>query len=203
MVPNLVVGAAFPIFARAARDDQDRLAYGVSRVFQACVVFGGALFVALFLGAPFVIDVVAGADFEPSADVLRIQAAALMFAFPNSVLFYVLLTLRRYRILLALSSGVLAVNLLLAGILGSEWGAQGAAVATAAAEFGLTVAAYLAVRAVAPHVVPGLGVVPKVALAIGLATLLLADRAVAAARRLSPALVVYAAVVLALRAVPA
>src|SRR5439155_25802362 len=35
-VPALMVGAAFPILARAARDDHARLAYGVDRVFAAC-----------------------------------------------------------------------------------------------------------------------------------------------------------------------
>jgi O-antigen/teichoic acid export membrane protein len=202
VVPNLVVGAAFPIFARAARDDHERLAYGVSRVFQACVVLGGALFVALLLGAPFAIDVVAGSEFEPSGDVLQIQAVALMFAFPNSVLFYVLLTLRQYRILLVLSSGVLVVNVVLAGTLGAAYGAEGAALATAIAEFGLTVAGFVAVRAVAPHVAPGLGVVPKVAAAIGLSSLLLlAGLPPVVAAVVGSA--VYAAVVLALRAVPA
>ena len=60
MVPNMMVGAAFPIFARAARDDHDRLGYGVDRVFQASLVLGGLVVVALALGAPFAIDVVAG-----------------------------------------------------------------------------------------------------------------------------------------------
>jgi O-antigen/teichoic acid export membrane protein len=201
VVPNLIVGAAFPIFARAARDDQDRLAYGVERVFQACVVMGGLLFVALLLGAPFAIDVVAGEDFEPSADVLQIQAAALMLAFPNSVLFYVLLTLHRYGILLALSAGALVVNVALAAILGEALGAEGAAIATAAAELAALLAGYAAVRSLAPNVAPGLGVVPKVALAAGLASLLLLTG-------LTPFLaacagvVIYAGVVLALRAVP-
>ena len=33
-VPGLLVGAAFPIFARAARDDHARLGYALGRVFE-------------------------------------------------------------------------------------------------------------------------------------------------------------------------
>jgi O-antigen/teichoic acid export membrane protein len=200
-IPSLVVGAAFPIFARAARDDEDRLAYGVGRVFQACVVLGGLLFVALLLGAPFAIDVVAGADFEASDDVLRIQAAALMLAFPNTVLFYVLLTVRRYGILLGLSCGVLVVNVVLAAVLGSSQGAEGAAIATGVAELAVLAAGLVAVRRVAPRVAPALGVFMKVVPAMGLAALLLATElsSVVAA---SLGTLLYTAVVLVLRAVP-
>ena len=158
MVPNLVVGAAFPIFARAARDDQDRLAYAVGVSFRRawCWV---AFFVALFLGAPFAIDVVAGEDFQASDDVLRIQAAALMLAFPNSVLFYVLLTLRRYGILLGLSFSILVVNVVLAGPRRGlrRGGGRGR---DRGSELGL-VAGLVSVRAVAPRVAPGLGVVRR------------------------------------------
>jgi O-antigen/teichoic acid export membrane protein len=201
IVPNLVVGAAFPIFARAARDDHDRLAYGVDRVFQACVVLGGLLFVALLLGAPFAIDVVAGEDFAPSVDVLQIQAAALALAFPNSVMFYVLLTLRRYSILLGLSAGFLVVNVVLAAVLGDAEGAEGAAVATVVAELAGLFAGYVAVRSVAPHLAPGLAVVPKVVLAAGGGAVLLAS-GLSAFVAACIGVVVYAAIVLALRAVP-
>jgi O-antigen/teichoic acid export membrane protein len=203
LVPGLVVGAAFPIFARAARDDHERLRYGVERVFQASVVLGACLLVPFVLGAEFVIDVVAGDEFAPSADVLQIQAVALMLAFPNSVLFYALLSLSRYRALLVLSGGVLAINVLVAAVLGSELGAEGAALATVAAELMLVVAALAAVRRASPGLVPSLGVVPRVALAagLGLAIGLVPGLAPVVAATLGTA--VYVAAVLALRAVPA
>ena len=140
-VPNLLVGAAFPIFARAARDDHDRLSYGVDRVFQASVVLGGLLVVALSLGATFVIDVVAGDDFAPSAGVLRIQAVALMCSFATTTLFYALLSLRMHRAILFIACTVLVVNVVLAATLGAAYGADGAAYATLASEVvGLAVA---------------------------------------------------------------
>jgi O-antigen/teichoic acid export membrane protein len=202
LVPGLVVGAAFPIFARAARDDRERLRYGVDRVFQACLVLGGAVMVPLLVGAEFVIDIVAGDEFARSADVLRIQAVALMLAFPNSVLFYALLSLGRYRALLLLSGGVLAINVMLAAVLGSSRGAEGAAVATSAAEAFLIFAALIAVRRADPRLVPGLGVVPRftVAVALALTVLLIPGLAPLAAAAL--ATVIYAAAALLLGTVP-
>jgi O-antigen/teichoic acid export membrane protein len=173
-VPNLVVGTAFPIFARAARDDHARLAYGVERVFQASVALGCAALVGLVLGAPFVIEVVAGDGFEASADVLRVQAVALAISFVATPLTYTMLSLRMHGAILVLSSIALAVNLTAVAILGSSEGATGAAIGTVIAEVaGLSVAwAILARRN--RSVAPGVGVVLRVipalaaALAVGL-----------------------------------
>jgi O-antigen/teichoic acid export membrane protein len=202
LVPGLVVGAAFPIFARAARDDHRRLSYGVDRVFQACLVLGGCLLVPFLLGSEFVIEVVAGPEFGPAAEVLRIQAVALLLAFPNSVLFYALLSLSRYRALLLLSGGVLAINVAVAAALGSETGADGAAWATVAAELALLVAGLVAVRRASPELVPSLSSMPRLAVAVALALVvgILGLPSVAAA---SVGTAVYVAAVLLLRAVPA
>ena len=64
-VPQLAVAGAFPIFVRAARDDRERLAYGVGRMFHAMAVAGIGLGIVLALGASFIIEVVAGAEFAP------------------------------------------------------------------------------------------------------------------------------------------
>jgi O-antigen/teichoic acid export membrane protein len=169
LVPGLVVGAAFPIFARAARDDHERLAYGLDRVFQACAVLGGCLLVPLLLGAEFVIEVVAGDEFAASAPVLRIQSLALMLAFLNSVVFYTLLSIRRYRELLLLAGGALAISIALAAVLGSTSGAEGAAIATVVAELCALLAGLIAVRRAAPSLVPSLAGLPRVGLAVALA----------------------------------
>jgi O-antigen/teichoic acid export membrane protein len=165
-VPNLLVGAAFPIFARAARDDHDRLAYGVDRVFQASVVLGGLLVVALGLGATFVIDVVAGADFAPSAAVLRIQAVALMCTFAATTLFYALLSLRMHRAILLIVSTTLVVNVVLAAVLGSAHGSHGAAYAILGSELVGLVAAFVVLRRSHPSVAPRLAIVPRVGVAV-------------------------------------
>jgi O-antigen/teichoic acid export membrane protein len=154
VIPILLVGAGFPIFARAARDDRQRLAYAVQRSFEACVVAGGWVALVLVVGAPFVIDVVAGAEFAPAADVLRLQAAALFVAFAGAAFGYALLSLRRHRELLWLTGSALAVNLALVPIVGAPYGAEGAAVATLAAELVLTVGAAVTLRRVDPVLSP-------------------------------------------------
>jgi O-antigen/teichoic acid export membrane protein len=202
VVPNLMVGAAFPIFARAARDDHERLSYGVERVFQASLVLGGLLVVGLTLGAPFAIDVVAGDDFSPSADVLRIQAVALMCSFAATTLFYALLSLRMHRAILAIACTVLVVSVVLAATLGSAHGADGAAYATLASEvIGLAVALTVLARS-HRSVVPSLAVVPRVALAVGAAMLVTLIPGLPSVAAAAAGGLIYVTVVWAVGAVP-
>ena len=140
VVPQLLVGAAFPIFARAAQDDRERFAYATRRMAEAGLVFGGWLAVALALAAPFAIEVVAGDDFEPAASVLRIQALALVASFAAAVWGYALLGLRRHRELLLINLAALAWIGSLTALLTATHGAQGAAAATASGELLLALA---------------------------------------------------------------
>jgi O-antigen/teichoic acid export membrane protein len=75
------VTIAFPVLARAARDDRERLAYATSRLLDSALIFGGWLALMTFLCAPLAIHVVAGPKFEPSVDVLRIQSLAVLGSF--------------------------------------------------------------------------------------------------------------------------
>ena len=203
LVPSLVVGAAFPIFARAARDDHDRLRYGVDRVFGASTVLGGLVMVLLILGAPFVIDVVAGPDFGPSAGVLRIQALALALSFAATTLFYGMLSLRMHSGILVIASTVLVVNVALAAALGSAHGAVGAAWATVASELaGLLVALLLLARS-HRSIVPSLGVVVRVIVASGCALLVVLIPGLPSIAAAAIGGVVYAGLAFAVRAVPA
>jgi O-antigen/teichoic acid export membrane protein len=134
VVPQLLVGAAFPIFARAARDDRTRLRYALQRSLEGALIFGAATAVALVAGADLAIEVVAGPDFAPAADVLRIQAAALLLAFVNAVVGYALLSLGRYRALLAMATAALLAVAVLTPPLANSDGAMGAAMATVIGE---------------------------------------------------------------------
>lgn len=168
-VPNLVVGTAFPIFARAARDDHSRLAYGLGRVFQASVLLGMLALVGLALGAPFVIDVVAGPGFDPSVDVLRVQAIALAISFVATPLAYAMLSLRMHGAILVLSATALAMNITAVAILGSAEGAMGAAVGTVIAELAGLAVAWILIRRRTPGVAPGIGALVRVLPALGAA----------------------------------
>ena len=109
VVPQLAIGAAFPIFSRAASDDLDRLRYAVQRTFEASLLLGVLVAIGLGVGAAFVIAVVAGDDFAPAAAVLRLHAVALLAAFVGSVFGYALLAVRRHRAVLVMNAGALLV----------------------------------------------------------------------------------------------
>jgi O-antigen/teichoic acid export membrane protein len=202
-VPNLIVSGAFPIFARAARDDRARLAYAAGRLFDATLVVGGWVVLMLVVGAPLVIDIVAGSEFEPSVEVLRIQAAALLVTFAGAPLTYALLSLRRHRALLVITGAALAVNAVLVPVLATEHGANGAAAATLVAELVLTGCAALALARIDPALRPSLRVVLRAAPGFGLGCALLAVPGLPTVVAMALATAIYGAGALLLRAVPA
>lgn len=201
-VPNLIVTAAFPIFARAARDDRARLGYAVQRLFEASIVVGGWIVLLLLVGAPLIIDVVAGPDFAPSADVLRIQAAALFVTFAGAPFGYALLSLRRHRELLIITGAGLAGNIVLVSILASAEGANGAAAATLFAELLVTFGAAVTLTRVDPGLRPSLGALARTAPGFGLGCAVLALPGLPPALAMLIATAVYGGLAVALRAVP-
>ena len=133
-IPQLAAASAFPIFVRAARDDPERLAYGVGRMFHAMAVLGVGIALALALGAAFVIEVIAGPEFAPAAGVMRIQAVTLLVVFLVVTFNYALLSLREHRTMLVVTGGALVINAVGAALLGAAHGADGAALATMVAD---------------------------------------------------------------------
>jgi O-antigen/teichoic acid export membrane protein len=201
-LPVLVVGAAFPILARAARDDSSRLGYAVTRLFEVALVLGVLLALTLSLGAELAIEIVAGPDFEDSVAVLQIQSAVLATTFVGAVCGYALLALGLYRQTLRINSIALAIGVVLVVVLTGPYGATGAAAATVAGELVLIA---LCIWTLARHdaaLAPSWRPLPKVALAAGLAvapTVLLGLPAAAAA---ASGAVIYSALVLAFGLIP-
>lgn len=138
-LPALLIGAVFPILARSARDDLERLTYASQRVLDVALIAGSGLALGVFTGAPAIIDVVAGQSSEPSIEVLRIQAPALVATFVAVGCGFSLLSLRRYRALLVPNLVALAVSVGLTLTLAPELGARGAAIATTSAECSLAI----------------------------------------------------------------
>jgi O-antigen/teichoic acid export membrane protein len=134
VLPQLAIGAAFPILARAAEADSERFAYGVHRLFEASLLFGAWVTLCVVLGAGLAIDIVAGPDFAPAETVLRIQGLALFASFVAVLWSYALLGLRRHRDLLVMTAIPLAVSTALTAVLTLGYGADGAAVATVIGE---------------------------------------------------------------------
>ena len=146
MVPVLLVAAVFPILSRSAHDDSERHSYVVGRMLEVSLIAGVLLVLCVALGAPFIIDVIAGPRAHGSIRVLEIESLALLGTFVAQAAGFALLSMRRYRQLLIASSSALVLNVALTLALGSEHGAQGAAVAAVAAEALLAVQLTVALR---------------------------------------------------------
>jgi O-antigen/teichoic acid export membrane protein len=134
LIPALFVQSAFPVMARAARDDAERFGYAVRRVFEVSLIAGGLAAVATAIGARFALDVVAGPKFADAVPVLRVQGIALAMTFLAAPGGFALLSLHRHRALLVVNAVAFAASLGLTLGLGSAFGAHGAAYANLAGE---------------------------------------------------------------------
>jgi O-antigen/teichoic acid export membrane protein len=202
VVPQMMVGGALPIFARAARDDRERLGYAVQRTFEVCVLVGGLAAVVLLVGAPFVIDVVAGPKFAPAADVLRVQAVTLAAAFAGASWGYALLTLHLYRALLKIAASALAINVGLVLALAPAHGSVGAAFGTLVADLYVAVATGVVLARAEPSMRPSLGQPLRVLLAMLPACALAFVTGVPSALMGAAAAVLFIALAMLFRAVP-
>jgi O-antigen/teichoic acid export membrane protein len=167
VIPGLAVQSAFPIMARAARDDAERLRYGVQRVFEVCLLLGTAMAIATSVGAPAIIDVVAGEKYAAADGVLRIQGVALLATALAALGGFALLSVHAHRALLWVNAAALVTSIVLTLVLGASRGATGGAIANLAGE-GVLAMGYLIALARAGRGV-GLAAAPKVAAAAAVA----------------------------------
>lgn len=202
IVPQLLVGATFPIFARAARDDHARLRYASGRTFDACLILGTGTALALLVGAPFMIRLIAGPEFQPAEVVLRIQGVALMASFVSAVWGYALLSLHRHRDVLVCSLASLIVTVALTIALTADDGARGAAIATTIAELLFSALLGFAVYRSGVHPAISWPMIPRVLAAAALGAAVLAIPGVSDVVRLALALALYGGALIALRAIP-
>jgi O-antigen/teichoic acid export membrane protein len=173
-IPVLIVGAALPIFSRAAASDPERLRFGIQRVVDTTTIFGAMLVLGIFVGASDIIAVVAGAQFSDASDVLQIQCLGLLGAFVSAVWGFALLSLGRYREILMITCGLLLVNVVLTLALAPAYGATGGAVATAIGEITFAVVGpFVLNRAIAPQRVSLLPIVRALLLAVPFAAFVL------------------------------
>jgi O-antigen/teichoic acid export membrane protein len=164
-IPSLVISAGFPILARAARDDRQRFDYAAGRMIELALLAGTWLVACLEVGAPFAIHVLAAHKAEPAIAVLRIQGAALIATFVAVACGYPLLTLRRYRAVLASNLLALFISAALTLALAPSLGARGAAVAALIAESGLAVSTVVMLKRASSQV--GLSAVTPAIAALG------------------------------------
>jgi O-antigen/teichoic acid export membrane protein len=203
IVPGMLVSGAIPLLARAARDDRERLAYALQRIFEVSLIMGAGAALAFAAAAPFIVEVVGGPKFAGAAPALRIQGVAMSASFLVAGWGYALLTLARYRAMLIVNVLALSVSFGLTLLLAATHGATGAAVATLCGELTLS-GSYLAVLSRAhPELRPTFEIVPKVALAVAPAAVLVAVLQVPSVALTALALAIYGLVIVLTRAAPA
>jgi O-antigen/teichoic acid export membrane protein len=171
VLPGLAVGTALPIFARAARDNRARLRYAMGRVFDVSLILGVWVILSLCVGAPFVISVIGGPRFAPADTVLAIQSVGLGFTFISTVWAFGLLSLERYRVILAINVCALVAGTALIAVLASVSGARGGAIGTAIDEAAAALINGIAIARADRSLTPSLRIVPAVALAAGVAAI--------------------------------
>lgn len=166
-LPTLVVGAAYPILTRAARDDSVRFAYMVTRIFELAVIVAFWLTICLELGAGFVVDVIGGHAAAPAGAVLRIQGLAVIGTFVAAALAFPLLALRGYRAVMYANASGLVATVVLGLALVPSLGARGGALATVGGELALVIANAAGLLRGRPGLRLPLGAVPAAAIAGG------------------------------------
>jgi O-antigen/teichoic acid export membrane protein len=200
-VPQLMIGAAFPILVHSGAADEQRLAYVLQRIGEAALLIGLGIGLVLVVGAAPIVDVLGGSAYADAASVLRIQSVAIAAAFMTQLGTFGLVAVRQQRALVLVNVLALATVLALGCTLIPLLEADGAAIAASAGELILATASLTMLVRVRPALRPQLGYVPKLLLAAGaggLCVLLPLPDAIAAVVPLA----VYGAIAWALRAVP-
>jgi len=202
-VPGLLVGSALPLLARAARDDRQRLAYALSRIYEVSLILGVAASLALLGGASFVIEVIAGPAYAAAAPVLRIQGLAMIATFVLAGWSFALISIKRYGALLAVNTAALIVSCALTLALAASHGAQGAAWATICGESTLAAGSLVVLLRGHPELRPPMAILAKVAFAAAPATVLALASGLPSLARALLAVALYGLLIALTRAVPA
>jgi O-antigen/teichoic acid export membrane protein len=134
-VPFILVAGSFPVLARAARDDHQRLHYALRRLTQATLLVGGACALFVYFGATPIIEVIGGSGFAASAAVLKILAVAMLVGFALISWGFGLLSLHLHRALVVANvAALLIMGALVLSLSPSELGARGTAIAVLVGE---------------------------------------------------------------------
>jgi O-antigen/teichoic acid export membrane protein len=171
VVPWITVSAAFPILARAERDDAERLRYALQRLFEGSTMIGAGIALCIGLGARFAIDVIAPAEFHPAIPVLRLLGLALVTSFLVATFSLALLSLRANRELLVCNAIAAVTTATAILTLEPLLDARGAALGTVIGEATLVISYAIALRRRSRDLAPNLRILPKVALAAGVGAL--------------------------------
>jgi O-antigen/teichoic acid export membrane protein len=201
-IPWLLAVSAFPLLARAARDDAERLRYALGRMLETALIVGVWFALVTFATAPFAIEVVGGDEFDPSVSVLRLLAIGMPATFIVATLGFAMLSTRLHRQLIVANGIALGMAVVLSLILIPDHGADGAAITTASLELVLATSYGVLLIRARPDLSLSTERLPRVAAAAALAlaaALLLREHSVVAG---ATATIVYFGALLVMRAIP-
>jgi O-antigen/teichoic acid export membrane protein len=201
-VSGLLITVAFPLLSRAARDDHERLAYAIQRLLDTTAILGLGMGLGILVGAPAIIEVMAGSGFAGAVPVLRIQAATLVVTSMLAPIGFALLSLHVHRGILVANLLALLVTLTGVATLAAAFGPEGAALATVMGESTLAVGYYAALHRAAPDLVPGFGPAARGLAAFVPCTAILLVPGLPSWLAATLALVAYAVLLVVVRAVP-
>ena len=145
-VAMIAVGSAYPILARTADSDQARFAYAAGKLYDGMLLLGAALALGFGVGAPVVVALLGGPEFEDAVGIVRLHAIAILFSFLVAVGSFVLLAKQKFRALLVINTSVLVVSVVLTWVFASVWGGRGAAGAMCVTEGVLALTFLLLIR---------------------------------------------------------
>lgn len=165
-VPGVLVSTAFPLLARAARDDRTRLAYALRKLTDTMAIVGVAIALAMILGAHTIIEIIAGSTYLDATPVLRIHGLALLLAFAITTWGFGLLSLHRHRPMIIANAIAFVVTTVGVLLLTPSHGAVGTAWASVAGETALALGYLVALAGTAPELRPD-SRVPLTALGVG------------------------------------
>jgi O-antigen/teichoic acid export membrane protein len=201
-IPATLLATIFPLLSRAARDDHDRLRFALQRTLEIALLGGVGLTLLTAVGADVIMRLLGDREALPAAPTLRLLAVALTPVFLGMAFVHVLLALRLHREMLVANGIALVLVAVLSFTLVPLMQDTGAALSVVIADSVLVVLIGVALGRANPAMRPDLRVVPRVAaaLAAGLAPVLLLDLPDLVDVGLAGLL--YAGVLVALRAIP-
>jgi O-antigen/teichoic acid export membrane protein len=201
-IPALLIAVAFPLLSRAARDDHERLGYAVQRLLDTTTILGLGMGLGIVVGAPTIIEVMAGSGFADAVPVLRIQAATLVVTSVVAPMGFALLSLHVHRGILVANLMALLVMLVGVTALAAAFGPEGSALATVIGESTLAVGYFVALHRAVPDLAPSLGSGVRGLAAVAPCTAILLVPGLAPWLAAAIALGAYALLLVVLRAIP-
>lgn len=173
-IPILVAGVALPVLAAAARDDRARLRYAINGMSEGAIVAGVLVILVTARAAAPVMELIGGAQFRPSGEVLRIQVVALLFIALYQIWTVALVATGRQRDLIFTNVAGLLGVLVFASVLVPLLGAKGGALASVLGDVLLACLIYSRLHAAIGGVKMSARFIARVLMAAALAAGLLA-----------------------------